>query len=217
MINIYLVRHGENIANITKEFSCKKVDYSLTEKGIIQSEQTGHFFKDKKIDYIFASPLKRACETAQIIGNNLSLNYKVIEDFREINVGDLEGKIVENEHWEQYKEIVTDWNNGLTERKFPGGENYNELIERMKKGIAETISDITSGNIIIVAHGGIISYSIQEICTHMEKQDILNLDSQNCSVTKIKMIDNNFKLQYWADSTHLTGKAAKQVVALPED
>ncbi len=87
----------------------------------------------------------------------------------------------------------------------------------MKKGIAETISNITSGNIVNVAHGGIISYSIQEICTHMKKQDILTLDSQNCSVTKIKMIENDFKLQYWADSTHLTGKAAKQVVALPEN
>jgi probable phosphoglycerate mutase len=34
MNTIYLVRHGENPANLTKEFSCRHVDYPLTEKGI---------------------------------------------------------------------------------------------------------------------------------------------------------------------------------------
>lgn len=37
---IYLVRHGENKANLTKEFSYKKVDYPLTPKGVIQAQQT---------------------------------------------------------------------------------------------------------------------------------------------------------------------------------
>ena len=31
---IYLVRHGENLANITKEFSHRRVDYPLTARGI---------------------------------------------------------------------------------------------------------------------------------------------------------------------------------------
>ena len=42
---IYLVRHGENTANITKEFSYKLVDYSLTAKGVQQAEQTAEYFK----------------------------------------------------------------------------------------------------------------------------------------------------------------------------
>ena len=57
---IYLVRHGENLANITKEFSHRLVDYSLTPKGIIQAEQTAAYFRDFHIDEIYSSPLKRA-------------------------------------------------------------------------------------------------------------------------------------------------------------
>ena len=33
MNTLYLIRHGENLANITKEFSHRLVDYSLTPKG----------------------------------------------------------------------------------------------------------------------------------------------------------------------------------------
>ncbi len=49
MIKIYLVRHGENVANLTKEFSHRKVDHSLTPKGRLQAEQIAAYFKDIRI------------------------------------------------------------------------------------------------------------------------------------------------------------------------
>ena len=60
MNTLYLIRHGENPANITKEFSHRLVDYSLTPKGVLQAQQTGEYFKNKQIDAIYCSPLKRA-------------------------------------------------------------------------------------------------------------------------------------------------------------
>jgi broad specificity phosphatase PhoE len=47
MTTLYLVRHGENLANITKEFSYRAVDYPLTPKGILQAEQTAEYFAAK--------------------------------------------------------------------------------------------------------------------------------------------------------------------------
>ena len=68
MLNrLYLVRHGENMANLTKEFSYRHVDYSLTPKGVLQAQQTAAYFTDKHIHEIYTSPLKRAVETADII------------------------------------------------------------------------------------------------------------------------------------------------------
>ena len=72
---LYLVRHGENLANLTREFSYRKVDYPLTERGVRQAEQTAAHFASlgarpggRPIDAIFSSPLKRALQTAEIIG-----------------------------------------------------------------------------------------------------------------------------------------------------
>ncbi|MGH2510245.1 MAG: histidine phosphatase family protein, partial [Ktedonobacteraceae bacterium] len=87
---IHLVRHGENPANITHEFSYKLIDYPLTPKGVLQATQTAEFLKGTPIDAIYSSPLKRAHETAHIIAAPHQLPVTVIEGFREVNVGELE-------------------------------------------------------------------------------------------------------------------------------
>ncbi len=87
----------------------------------------------------------------------------------------------------------------------------------MKQGIDNTLKNMNDGNIVIVAHGGIFSHSIQEICPNMEKSSFLSLESKNCSITKIEVNNKNFRLKYWAKADHMSGSAAKQVNALPED
>lgn len=87
---LYLVRHGENRANLTKELSQRKVDYPLNAKGRLQAEQTAAYFRDEQVQEIFTSPLKRAAKTAAIIAAPLGLPVKVIESFRELDMGDLE-------------------------------------------------------------------------------------------------------------------------------
>ena len=44
---------GENLANLTREFSHRLVDYPLTEKGVLQAEQTAEHLKNKGISAIF--------------------------------------------------------------------------------------------------------------------------------------------------------------------
>ena len=41
MNRLFLLRHGENQANLTTEFSCWKIDYPLNEKGRQQAWQAG--------------------------------------------------------------------------------------------------------------------------------------------------------------------------------
>ena len=71
MNRLFLVRHGENVANLTKEFSYRLVDRSLTDKGVEQARQTAVYFQDKSIHAVYTSPLKRAAETAARMGGRL--------------------------------------------------------------------------------------------------------------------------------------------------
>src|SRR5512145_1505714 len=107
--HVYWVRHGENLANITKEFSSRHVDYSLTPKGVLQAQQTGAYFKDKSIDALYSSPLKRAAETAAIIGAAIGLPVTVIEGFREIDVGELEREPPTAENWAFHDRVFRAW------------------------------------------------------------------------------------------------------------
>ena len=49
MTTLYLVRHAENQANLTKEFSHRLVDDALRPKGRLQAEQTAAFFADRQV------------------------------------------------------------------------------------------------------------------------------------------------------------------------
>ena len=119
---LYLVRHGENPANVKREFSYKILDYSLNERGVRQAEQTAAYFTngDVKVDVIFSSPLKRAMETAQIIGAQTGHDVSIIEEFREINCGDFDGATPTPNMWKRHDEILEAWRNGDHTVRFPG-------------------------------------------------------------------------------------------------
>ena len=217
---IYLVRHGENLANITKEFSYKLVDYSLTAKGVLQAEQTGEFFKDKDIDEIYSSPLNRAFETAEIIGRELGLAVTVMEQFREVNVGRLEGQPPTRENWALHNRIVEDWYEGRYTTSFPGGENYLEVMQRMREGLLEVTRNKQGRNIVIVGHGGIFTAAVRDFCFNRDNRDVLQKENHNCSITEIVLhtSDGHIEgdLKGWALCTHLSGNAADLISGLPQ-
>jgi len=220
MDTIYLIRHGENRANITKEFSYKQVDYSLTAKGILQAQQTAVYFDDKDIQAIYSSPLKRARETAEIIAQHLRLPVIVMEQFREVNVGDLEGQPSNKANWAIHDQIMSDWHSGKYEATFPGGENYEMLLHRMHDGLRKIMLDNPDSNIILVGHGGIITATIWDICANVELSSLLESDNANCSITEVQaqLYDDRIigTLNMWAYHGHLHGEAAKLVAGHPD-
>ena len=222
MNRIYLVRHGENRANITKEFSCRKVDYPLTLKGRLQAVQTGLFFAGIEVDYLFSSPLKRARETASEISKNTGCAVSVVENFREINVGNLEDCPPTRESWKIYNSVVQSWIDGDFEVSFPGGENRTELSNRMRDGLSEVLRGKNGKSIVIVGHGGIFTNGVISLCFNADANEILSIENHNCSISvidcSVSSDSGNFlyELKSWADVSHLSGEAADFVGAIPD-
>jgi probable phosphoglycerate mutase len=212
MNTLYLIRHGENPANITKEFSHRLVDYSLTPKGMLQAQQTGDFFKHKQIDAIYCSPLKRAIETAEIIGRAIEREPVVMEQFREVNVGALEALGGSAENWETHDSIVRAWFEGQHDRMFPEGENYHMLLERMRTGVEQILREQDGKKLIIVGHGGIFTFTLKDLCREVDLAVLIASYGHNCSITEIEMhaVDGRIDgvLKRWAACDHLSGEAA---------
>jgi probable phosphoglycerate mutase len=219
MNRIFLVRHGENTANLTKELSHRKVDYSLTAKGVLQAQQTGAYFKDKHIDAIYTSPLKRSFETAAIIGVTIGLEPIVMEEFREVNVGRLEGMPPVAETWAEHDRIVRAWFDGQPELMFPEGENYHTLVARMRSGMEIVLKECDEHNIIIVGHGGIFTFTMTDLCRDVDLLALIRQPSDNCSITELDMerVGDRLEgtLRRWAWSGHLSGAAADFVAGHP--
>ena len=215
MNRLYLVRHGENPANLTKEFSYKLVDYPLTPKGVLQTQQTAEYFAHKNIHEIYTSPLLRAQQTAEIIGTRLKRKVVILENFREINVGRLEGQPPTAEIWACHNQILADWLDGKPETTFPGGEDYFTLWNRMRAGFEQVVQHKNNQNIIIVGHGGIFTCTLKDLCPTVETTRLLGQNYHNCAISEIRVNFEHGQLQgqliAWATYAHLHGSAANLV------
>lgn len=208
---LYVVRHGENPANINREFSYKLIDYSLTLKGARQAEETATFFAAHGIDAIYSSPLKRAYETAEAIARPLGLPITIVEEFRENNVGDLESQPVTEENWALHDRIIADWYVGRHDVSFPGGESFIGLVDRIKAGLTQVLEeagDAAPKRIVIVAHGGILSGLARGIAHEPDLAAVAARRVENCSVSEFsaRLGDNGLEvhLRDWAACEHLT-------------
>lgn len=209
---LYVVRHGENPANINREFSYKLIDYSLTPRGTRQAEETATFFSNKGVHAIYSSPLKRALETAEAIAQPLGLPVTVVEEFRENNVGDLERQPVTDENWALHDRIIADWYAGRHEVAFPGGESFVGLIARIRAGLTQVLTEASSAQeaqrIVIVAHGGILSGMARGIAHEPDLALVAARRCENCSVSEFdaQLVAHGLKLHLrdWAACEHLT-------------
>jgi len=209
---LYVVRHGENPANLNREFSYKLIDYSLTPKGTRQAEDTATFFGNKGIHAIYSSPLKRALETAEAIARPLGLPVTVIEEFRENNVGDLESQPVTEENWALHDRIIADWYAGRHDVSFPGGESFRGLVARIRAGLMQVLTEAGDAEearrIVIVAHGGILSGIARGIAHEPDRALIAARRCENCSVSEFdaQLGPDGLKLHMrdWAACEHLS-------------
>ena len=221
MNTVLLIRHGENPANLTKQFSCREVDYSLTPKGVLQAQQTAHFLRDRQVDEIYASPLKRTRETAQIIGEALGKPVVIREEFREIDVGELERRPVSPESWQLHDSIIQAWHAGDHGMRFPAGEDYHTLLGRMRAGLTAATVGKSGRTIVVVGHGGIFSAPIQGICPAADATWVWQQRNDNCSITELTLQPDPHHgvtgtLVDWANTGHLHGQAANLVQGWPD-
>lgn len=219
MNRIILLRHGENPANITKEFSYKKIDYPLTEKGVIQAQQTAAALVGRGIQAIYTSPLIRAQQTAAIVGEVLGLTPLVEEAFREFNVGTLEDVPPSDETWDQYHRVIHAWMEGRAEVSFPGGENRTQLWDRYQKGLRKVIQAHPDRTVLIAGHGGIFTSTLPTLCPGVHIRDLFKHENHNASLTEVDVEIQGDQLighlVSWANTDHLTGKAAQLVSGTP--
>ncbi len=97
---LYIVRHGQSEGSISDVYG---TDPDLTKKGVQQAEETAELFASIHLDRVFASKLKRAQHMAAIIAARHALPVETVEDLREPDYGQLEGRN-RKEVKDQYKE-----------------------------------------------------------------------------------------------------------------
>ena len=220
--HLYLLRHGENPANLSRQFSNRLVDHPLTEKGVLQAQQTADYFAGKELQAVCSSPLKRATQTAAIIAGRLGLEVLVIEAFREIDVGSLEGRSATDEDWVLHEQIMDDWADGRHDVAFPEGESYDDLWARTQHGLLAATASRANEEILIVGHGGILTITLKDLCPDVDVGWLRTTQWDNCAFAEIDLRrDQDGRLEgrllTWNSHDHLRGAAAELVPGVPRE
>ena len=71
---IIFLRHGQAKNNTERVLSGRTPGVSLTDKGIIQAQQTAELLEHMNISAIYSSPIQRAKHTAEIVGKHNSID-----------------------------------------------------------------------------------------------------------------------------------------------
>lgn len=157
--DFYIFRHGETDYNREKRWQGCGIDTELNENGLKQAEALIPKLKNKGLEVIYSSALKRALKTAEIVSDALALELKVIKDLREGSFGIGEG-MRKPEVAEKFPEIFNAWYDDEKDNwdiAFPGGENKRQIQQRMFK-VLENLLKTTENIIGIVSHGSSIRY-----------------------------------------------------------
>jgi broad specificity phosphatase PhoE len=163
-VRVWYIRHGENPANLTGELSCRNIDYPLTERGLAQARELAERLAAAPLPAaIYASPLRRAAQTARIIAARLDLPVATLEGLRELDVGDLEGR-ADEQAWAAFLQVAYAWQAGDHDRAFPGGEDYHQVAARVTAALRSALEHPPGSRVLMVAHDGLIRVAIPAIC-----------------------------------------------------
>ena len=150
MIKIYLIRHGESVANTEGIYQGHTYNTHLSELGKKQVLALAKRFVGITLDQIIASPLLRTWETAFAVGRIKKLIVTSEVKILETNHGEWEGKH-KDVIAKMWPELYQKWNKFPSSVKFPGGEHFLDTQKR----VTAWWKDITQGSkndIMVVAH-----------------------------------------------------------------
>jgi broad specificity phosphatase PhoE len=153
-MRLILIRHGEtahNKGNIT----LGRADVPLNDRGIAQARAAASSFSHPP-GAIYASPLRRAFETASMIGTHTGAHVNVEHDLIEMDVGEME-HLTGDRLRAKYPDFLRVWmSDDAPDARMPGGETLREVQDRAWRFAERASSAHPSATVVAVTHNFVI-------------------------------------------------------------
>lgn len=184
MVELYIVRHGETDTNYTGKINGSATDLPLNATGEKQVNYLKEHLDINDFDEIYASPLKRAYQTADIL-NQGTHEIQTDDRLKEINYGSWDGLLAAdmiNKHPDGFDEngyIVSNYTKYAQD-----GETYGQVFRRVQSFISD-MEKKGDEKVLVVCHGFVTRTFVKLVTQTPNIVDIL--EPANASVTKIKI------------------------------
>jgi probable phosphoglycerate mutase len=160
MTTLYLVRHGETVDN-ANQIMQGQTQGQLNDNGIKQAQQFSDEWKDKPIDVVIASDLKRSIDTARIIAGPHHLEVITTPLLRERDWGSFTGRFIPDLKGEVWPDDI---------------ETLENLLSRAGEFIAYVRQTFPGKKVLAVGHG-IINKAIQSVYYQKSMNEIQRMSN----------------------------------------
>lgn len=183
MRRMYIVRHGETVANTQGHLSGQS-ETPLTEKGARQAELLGHRLADERFSRIFVSDLGRAVATAEAVAaHHPNVPVEQHRTLRECSWGEWEGRA-----FHEFNQARSQHTGDVVDFKPTGGESLRELRKRAKEFIVSVLTSLDDGTYLIVAHS-VINKTLIFSLLQRSWSEWSKLHQRNTCVNIIEIVD----------------------------
>lgn len=199
-MDLLLIRHANNPAPSPLE-----IDPDLSETGVAQAHRLGVRLQSEGIDCMYASTLRRAMRTAQIVNEHTGVPLELRPALREISFGRLR-----QESWEDIEKDLpgyhAEWSRHAADLPYPGGECGADVVARALP-VVEAILASGAARVALVTHGGVIrSLLCAFLGLGQEKRFQFGDPLENTSMTTVRWNAKKARyfIQAFNDFAHLT-------------
>ena len=196
------IRHGETAWNVATRLQ-GHLDIDLNDTGRWQANRVAQALAlaGEPIDALYASDLKRAWDTAGAIAAATGATPQVHTGLRERGFGEFEGQThaaIEA----QWPEQALRWRQREPHWAPAGGESLHAVRERVAQTVAELAARHLGGQIVLVAHGGVMD-ALYRLATQQDIQAPRTWELGNAAINRLLWTPNGLTLVGWADQRHL--------------
>ena len=204
MTRLFIIRHGQSITNIDKIFT-GRLDSPLSDLGIMQAEKTAEYIVNNyHIDKVYASDLKRAFKTGEIVAEKFGIDAIPVPELREICGGVWEGMVFDDVPV-KYPEEYAVWKNDLGSFCAIDGESAKEVYDRISKAIIKIAEENDGKNVAIACH----AFAIRTFLCYARGKGVEELQNSsfvtNSSISIMEYDKGNFDIIQMGFDGHLEG------------
>ncbi len=187
-MRLIFVRHGESEANIERVFSNRGSKHPLTPRGIEQAHVLAGRLSGHVITRLYASPLLRAVQTAQILAQSFGVPVVVDKALCEWDVGIYEDTD-DPRGWEMHSQVQADWFvHKRLDARMPEGESFGEIEARFVPFVQKVIEDSTHADetVLLVGHGGIFHAMLPHMLTNVDSAFVMQHPFDNTAYALVE-------------------------------
>ncbi len=192
MRELYVVRHGESMANIERRFDATPPGAPLTELGLRQAERVAVWLAEQgaRPSAVYASPFLRTQQTARPFALAAGARIEICEELCEVRVGLWDGRssltMTDDAHylrWRDQPEIAP-----------PGGETLADVFERVSGLIGRLLASSPQGEpIVLFTHQHALRAILSDL-GRLRGDDGTLVSAPNCAILHLRATDGGLRL-----------------------